>query len=121
MKILRYFSAITLITLYRTLGLIGLTEYEYRYWGPVETLGFRGRKSFDKGEKSQKEIVHEVRGSTPEELLISCGLGLVGGLVILRLTTKGLLINYVTFFWTIPDPYLPLCHLLTYSPLPPTR
>ena len=38
-------------------------------------------------------------------------------------STKGLFINYVIFFWTIPDPYPPpfviSCHLLTYPHLPP--
>ena len=34
---------------------------------------------------------------------------------------KGLFINYVIFFWTIPDPYLPLCHLVSsFDILPPT-
>ena len=34
---------------------------------------------------------------------------------------KGLLINYVIFFFTIPDPYLPLCHLVSsFDILPPT-
>ena len=34
-------------------------------------------------------------------------------------TTSELFINHVIFFWTILDPYLPLCHLESSFDIPP--
>jgi len=38
---------------------------------------------------------------------------------VMDMDTKGLFINYVIFFWTIPDPYPPLCHLVSSFDIPP--
>ena len=38
---------------------------------------------------------------------------------LLKVSGKGLLINYVIIFWTIPDPYPPLCHLVSSFDIPP--